>query len=51
MEDNKKAAIEKILLLSKQDKEFDEELRKRLDIAPAPVANSAIMDDERLNQI
>lgn len=49
MEDNKKAAIEKILLLSKQDKEFNEELRKRLDITP--VANSAIMDDERLNQI
>lgn len=49
MEDNKKAAIEKILLLSKQDKEFNEELRKRLDITS--VANSAIMDDERLNQI
>lgn len=49
MEDNKKAAIEKILLLSKQDKEFNEELRKRLDITP--VVNSAIMDDERLNQI
>ena len=49
MEDNKKAALEKILLLSKQDKEFNEELRKRLDITP--VANSAIMDDERLNQI
>lgn len=49
MEDNKKAAIEKILLLSKQDKEFNEELRKRLDITP--VADSAIMDDERLNQI
>ena len=49
MEDNKKAAIEKILLLSKQDKEFNEELRKRVDITP--VANSAIMDDERLNQI
>ena len=49
MEDNKRAAIEKIILLSKQDNEFNEELRKRLDITP--VANSAVMDDERINQI
>ena len=49
MEENKKAAIEKILLLVKQDSEFNEELRKRLKIVP--VANSVIIDDERMNQI
>lgn len=49
MEDNKKATIEKILLLTKQDAEFKEELRKKLGITS--VANSAISDDERLNQI
>ena len=49
MEDNKKAAIEKIYLLSKQDVEFNEELRKKLGIASS--ASSAIADDERLNQI
>ena len=49
MEDNKKAAIEKIYLLTKQDVEFNEELRKKLGIASS--ASSAIADDERLNQI
>lgn len=49
MEENKKAAIEKIYLLTKQDAEFNEELRKKLGITS--VANSAVIDDERLNQI
>lgn len=49
MEDNKKAAIEKIYLLTKQDVEFNEELRKKLGIASS--ASSALIDDERLNQI
>ena len=41
MEENKKAAIEKIYLLTKQDAEFNDELRKKL----------GIIDDIRLNQI
>ena len=49
MEENKKAAIEKIYLLAKQDTEFNEELRKKLGITSS--ASSALMDDERLNQI
>ena len=49
MEENKKAAIEKIYLLTKQDAEFDEELRKKLEITSS--ASSAIIDDERLSQI
>ena len=49
MEDNKKAAIEKIYLLTKQDVDFNEELRKKLGIVSS--ASSAIADDERLNQI
>ena len=49
MEDNKKAAIEKIYLLTKQDVEFNEELRKKLGIASS--ASSALIDDDRLNQI
>lgn len=49
MEENKKAAIEKIYQLTKQDAEFNEELRKKLGVTS--VANSAIVDDERLNQI
>lgn len=49
MEENKKAAIEKIYQLTKQDAEFNEELRKKLGITS--VANSAVIDDERLNQI
>lgn len=49
MEENKKAAIEKIYLLTKQDAEFNDELRKKLGITS--VANSVIIDDERLNQI
>lgn len=49
MEENKKAAIEKIYQLTKQDAEFNEELRKKLGITS--VANSALIDDDRLNQI
>ena len=49
MEENKKAAIEKIYQLTKQDAEFNEELRKKLEITS--VANSAVIDDERLSQI
>lgn len=49
MEENKKAAIEKIYMLTKLDAEFNEELRKKLETTS--VANSAIIDDERLNQI
>ena len=49
MEDNKKAAIGKIYLLTKQDGEFNEELRKKLGIASS--ASSALIDDDRLNQI
>ena len=49
MEENKKAAIEKIYLLAKQDVEFNEELRKKLGITSS--ASSAIIDDERLIQI
>lgn len=49
MEENKKAAIEKIYLLAKQDAEFNEELRKKLGITSS--ASSTLIDDERLNQI
>ncbi len=49
MEENKKAAIEKIYLLTKQDAEFDRELRKKLGITSS--ASSSVIDDERLNQI
>lgn len=49
MEDNKKAAIEKIYLLTKQDVEFNDELRKKLGINSS--ASSALIDDDRLNQI
>ena len=49
MEENKKAAIEKIYQLTKQDAEFNDELRKKLGITSA--ASSAVIEDERLNQI
>lgn len=49
MEENKKAAIEKIYQLTKQDAEFNEELRKKLGITS--VANSVVIDDERISQI
>ena len=49
MEDNKKAAIEKIYLWAKQDVEFNEELRKKLGITSS--ASSVLIDDNRLNQI
>ena len=41
MEDNKKAAIEKIYLLAKQDAEFNGELRKKLGITSS--ANHAVI--------
>ena len=49
MEEKKKAAIEKIYLLTKQDAEFNEELRKKLGITSS--ASSSVIDDERLNQM
>lgn len=49
MEESKKSAIEKIYLLTKQDAEFNKELRKKLGITSS--ANSVIVDEERLNQI
>ena len=49
MEENKKATIEKIYQLTKQDAEFNDELRKKLGITSS--ASSALIDDERLNQI
>ena len=49
MEENKKTAIEKIYLLTKQDAEFNEELRKKLGITSS--ASSSIIEDERLSQI
>ena len=49
MKEKKKTAIEKIYLLTKQDAEFNEELRKKLGITS--VANSVIIDDERLSHI
>lgn len=49
MEENKKSAIEKIYQLTKQDAEFNDELRKKLEITS--IANSAVIDDERLSQI
>ena len=49
MEDNKKAAIEKIYLLAKQDAEFNGELRKKLGITSS--ANHAVIEDERMDQI
>ena len=49
MEENKKVAIEKIYQLTKQDAEFNDELRKKLRITSS--ANTAIIDDERISQI
>lgn len=49
MEENKKAAIEKICRLTKQDAEFNEELRKMLGMTSCK--SSAIVEEERLNQI
>lgn len=49
MEENKKAAIEKIYQLTKQDAEFNEELRKKLGITSS--ASSALIDDDRLSHI
>ena len=49
MEENKKVAIEKIYQLTKQDAEFNDELRKKLGITSS--ANTSIIDDERISQI
>ena len=49
MDEKLKTTINKIVQLSKQNTEFDTELRKKLDLFPS--ANSVIIDDERLNQI
>lgn len=48
MDNNLKATIDKIYLLTKQNTEFDTELRKRLNIVSA---NSAIKNDERIEHI
>lgn len=49
MDEKLKTTIEKIVQLSKQNPEFDTELRKKLVLFSA--ANSVIIDDERLNLI
>lgn len=49
MEDKLKATIDKIVRLSKQNEEFNAELRKALEIVPS--AKSALIDDERIGQI
>lgn len=49
MDDKLKLTIDKILQLSKQNEEFNVELRKALEIMPS--ASSTLIDDERINQI
>ena len=49
MDDNKILTINKICKLAVQDKEFDSELRKRLEIVSS--ASSCITGDERIDQI
>ncbi len=49
MDEKLKTTINKIVQLSKQNSEFDTELRKALGIGAS--ANSAIIDDERITQI
>ena len=49
MEETLKTTIDKILQLSKKNEEFNQELRKALEIIPS--ANSALLDDDRINQI
>ena len=48
MDDKLMSTIDKISRLTQQNTEFDMELRKRLNVASA---NSALSDDERINQI
>lgn len=49
MDEKLKSTIDKIVRLSKQNPEFDAELRKRLDITSS--ANYALVEDERISQI
>lgn len=49
MDENKKNAIEKIYQLTRQDAEFNNELRKKLGLFSS--ASPSVIDDERLNQI
>lgn len=49
MDEKLKSTIEKIVQLSKQNPEFDAELRKRLEITSS--ANYALVEDERISQI
>jgi len=49
MDEKLKSTINKIIQLSKQNEEFNVELRKALEIMPS--ANSVLFDDERINQI
>ena len=48
MDEKKTTTIDKIYQLTKQDAEFNEELRKKLEITSA---ESPTIDDERLDQI
>ncbi len=49
MEEKLKATIKKIVQLSKQNEEFDVNLRKALEVTP--FSKSVIIDDERIGQI
>ena len=49
MDEKLKSTIDKIVRLSKQNPEFDSELRKRLEITSS--ANYALVEDERISQI
>ena len=49
MDEKLKPTLNKIVQLTKQNPEFEKELRKALEIRPS--ANSASIDDERINQI
>lgn len=49
MDEKLKSTIDKIVQLSKQNPEFDAELRKRLEITSS--ANYALVEDERISQI
>ena len=49
MDEKRDSTIDKIVRLSKQNPEFDTELRKRLNITSS--ANYALVEDERISQI
>ena len=49
MDEKLKSTIDKIVQLSKQNPEFDAELRKRLEMTSS--ANYALVEDERISQI